>query len=53
MRVIYYGECDPAWLEPDSDEDRKFIEETRDWPWQQVFAEMANRGISPRTHGDN
>jgi len=40
MKIIYYGEGDPAWLEPENEADERLLEEAaaQDWTFEQTVA---------------
>ena len=45
MKVVYYGAGDVAWLEPQTEEEVKYLQETRLWPIEHVIAEAVERGF--------
>ena len=45
MKLIYYGTGDPGWLEPENDEDDKFLDETRDLPFMRVIVLATEKGL--------
>lgn len=44
MTPVYFGPGEMAWLEPESEEERKFLMETKDWSLEKVWLEWKERG---------
>lgn len=45
MKIIYYGEGDPAWLEPETESDEILLEQAREEGWT-VWQIIAKADIS-------